>query len=61
MQGPTSLEEDVSGGFIGGGWGAPCWDQAMPWVYAEAMDEPYDLLFGRKTYDTFAAHWPPHR
>ena len=58
MQSPTSREEDPSGGFDGGGWGAPYWEQVMPQVYAEAMSEPIDLLFGRKTYDTFAAHWP---
>ncbi len=58
MQSPTSPEEDPSGGFSGGGWGAPYWEQVMPQVYAEAMSEPYDLLFGRKTYDMFASHWP---
>lgn len=58
MQSPTSAEEDPSGGFAAGGWGAPYWEQVMPQVYAEAMSEPYDLLFGRKTYDTFASHWP---
>lgn len=58
MQSPTSPEEDPSGGFTGGGWGAPYWAEVMPQVYAEAMTEPYDLLFGRRTYDVFASHWP---
>ena len=58
MQSPTSPEEDSSGGFAGGGWGAPYWAEVMPQVYVEAMSEPYDLLFGRKTYDVFASHWP---
>ena len=58
LQSPTSPEEDSSGGFRGGGWGGPYWEHVMPQVYAEAMSEPYDLLFGRRTYDIFAAHWP---
>ncbi|MDE2967865.1 MAG: dihydrofolate reductase family protein [Chloroflexota bacterium] len=58
MQSPTSPEEDASGGFAAGGWGAPYWEQVMPQVYAEAMSAPYDLLFGRRTYDVFASHWP---
>ncbi|MCY3922851.1 MAG: dihydrofolate reductase family protein, partial [Chloroflexi bacterium] len=41
-----------------GGWGAPDWGRVRPQVYAEAMSEPYDLLFGRRTYDVFASHWP---
>ncbi len=58
MQSPTSPEEDPSGGFTGGGWGAPYWEEVMPQVYGEAMSEPYDLLFGRRTYDVFASYWP---
>ncbi|MCY3733086.1 MAG: dihydrofolate reductase family protein [Chloroflexi bacterium] len=58
MQSPTSPEEDPSGGFAGGGWGAPYWEEVMPQVYGEAMSAPYDLLFGRRTYDVFASHWP---
>ena len=58
MQSPTSPDEDPSEGFTGGGWGAPYWERVMPQVYAEAMSEPYDLLFGRRTYEAFAAHWP---
>ena len=33
MQSPTSPEEDPSGGFTGGGWGAPYWAEVMPQVY----------------------------
>ena len=58
MQSPTSPEEDPSGGFAAGGWGAPYWEGVMPHVYEQAMREPYDLLFGRQTYDVFAGHWP---
>jgi len=58
MQGPTSPEEDPSGGFTQGGWAQPCWEGVMEQVGHEAMAEPYDMLFGRKTYETFAGHWP---
>lgn len=58
MQGPTSPEEDPSDGFTGGGWAQSCWDGVMAQVGREAMAEPYDMLFGRKTYETFAEHWP---
>ena len=49
-------EEDRSGGFKGGGWADPYWDEVMTLVGKEAMAEPYDVLFGRTTYDVFAAH-----
>lgn len=58
MQGPTSPEEDPSGQFERGGWAAPYWEGVMAQVTAEAMGTPYDVLFGRKTYEMFAAHWP---
>ncbi|MDJ0785767.1 MAG: dihydrofolate reductase family protein [Myxococcota bacterium] len=56
MQAPRSPDEDRSGGFERGGWANPCWDEVMAQVRREAMAEPYDFLFGRKTYETFAAH-----
>ncbi len=58
MQGPTSPDDDPSGGFTQGGWAQPYWDGVMEQVGREAMAEPYDMLFGRKTYEMFAGHWP---
>lgn len=58
MQSPSMPEEDPSGGFLEGGWAAPYWDGVMPHVAKVAMSQPYDILFGRVTYDIFAAHWP---
>ncbi len=58
MQAPAMPDEDRSGGFARGGWAAPYWDEVMSQVGREAMAQPYDMLFGRKTYDLFAGHWP---
>ena len=58
MQGPAFAEEDTSGGFTHGGWAVNYWDEVMEQVMEEAMATPYDLLLGRKTYDSFARHWP---
>ena len=58
MQAPSMPEEDLSGDFKHGGWARPYWEDAMAQVEREAMAEPYDLLFGRKTYEIFAAHAP---
>lgn len=58
MQAPSMPDEDRSGGFEQGGWAAPYWDEVMGQVQKEAMAYPYDMLFGRKTYDLFANHWP---
>ncbi|WP_299484258.1 dihydrofolate reductase family protein [uncultured Roseibium sp.] len=58
MQAPSMPEEDRSGDFGQGGWATPYWEGVMEQVQAEAMAEPYDMLFGRKTYELFAGHWP---
>ncbi|MCG8695074.1 MAG: dihydrofolate reductase family protein [Minwuiales bacterium] len=58
MQAPGMPDEDRSGGFEKGGWAAPYWEEVMQQVQREAMATPYDMLFGRKTYDLFAGHWP---
>lgn len=59
MQAPKVPEEDLSGGFKGGGWADPYWNEVMNLVAKEAMSEPYDALFGRNTYDVFSAHATP--
>lgn len=58
MQAPGSVDEDRSGSFDRGGWAAPYWEGVMPHVERTAMAHPYDIVFGRKTYDLFAGHWP---
>ncbi len=58
MQAPGGPEEDDSGGFAYGGWSVNYWDELMGQVMTEAMSVPFDLVLGRRTYDTFAAYWP---
>jgi dihydrofolate reductase len=56
MQSPGGPEEDPTGGFIHGGWGANYFDEEMMARVRES--DPYELLLGRGTYEIFAAHWP---
>ncbi|WP_395613153.1 dihydrofolate reductase family protein [Allosphingosinicella sp.] len=58
IQAPGGPEEDPTGGFLYGGWGAVHWDEAMGDYMGEGFGKPFDLLLGRRTYDIFAAHWP---
>jgi dihydrofolate reductase len=56
MQAPGGPEEDPTGGFTHGGWGASYFDDEMIGLVADSG--PYELLLGRGTYEIFAAHWP---
>jgi len=58
MQAPGTPEEDPSGGFRHGGWSANYWDDAMNRAIAKIIAVPFDLLFGRRTYEILAAYWP---
>ena len=58
MQAPGQPEEDLSGDFKHGGWAAKYFDEVMGQVNEVPMAAPVDLVFGRKTYELFAAHWP---
>jgi dihydrofolate reductase len=60
MQAPGGPEEDPSNGFAFGGWQAPFTDEAAGAFINEIMNDPFDLLLGRKTYDIFASYWPQH-
>jgi dihydrofolate reductase len=56
MQSPGGPDEDPTGGFTLGGWGAAYFDDEM--MGRVAASGPYELLLGRGTYEIFAAHWP---
>jgi dihydrofolate reductase len=58
MQAPGGPEEDPSGGFGSGGWSVPYFDEVVEQQMGEAMDHPFDLVLGRRTYEIFAAYWP---
>src|SRR5437762_4708549 len=58
MQAPGGPEEDDSGGFEYGGWSANYWDDQMGQSMGEFMGKPFDIVLGRRTYDSFASYWP---
>jgi dihydrofolate reductase len=58
VQSPSYPDEDTSGGFDRGGWHSPYFDDvSMSWV-VETVVGAGGYLFGRGTYERFAAHWP---
>ncbi|HVM33881.1 MAG TPA: dihydrofolate reductase family protein [Actinomycetota bacterium] len=58
MQAPGQPEEDTEGGFKHGGWAVPYHDEGLAESVADSMDATDAYLFGRKTYENFAAYWP---
>lgn len=58
MQGLGSPEEDTSGGFTHGGWGAPYAEAIHEAVAADGPPRTSAYLFGRRTYEKMAAFWP---
>lgn len=58
VQSPSGPGEDPSGGFEHGGWHMPFADETfMKWVVG-TVTSAGAYLFGRRTYEIFAAHWP---
>ena len=60
-QGPVQPDEDTSNGFKHSGWASAYMQETMALVNAQVMEAPLSLLFGRKTYEMFAGHWPSNR
>ena len=58
MQAPGEPDEDPRGGFEHGAWIQPYTDEALGEVIAAELQQAEALLFGRRTYETFAGHWP---
>lgn len=57
MQGPGSPDEDRSGAFEHGGWHT-FMDETMMQSVGRAIAKTDAYLFGRRTYEIMAAHWP---
>jgi dihydrofolate reductase len=58
MQAPGGPEEDRSNGFAYGGWAMLFGDEVMHQVIGETIAGDFDMLLGRRTYETFASYWP---
>lgn len=58
MQAPGGPEEDLTGGFAFGGWIFHYCDEVMGRSMNGFDGKDRDLVLGRRTYETFEAHWP---
>jgi len=59
VQAPGGPEEDTDGGFAHGGWSHPFFDpEVMGSAFDDALGKAEALLFGRRTWQTMAAHGP---
>jgi dihydrofolate reductase len=58
VQAPGAPDEDTSGGFVHGGWHLGYFDElSQKWVL-DSLAAATGFLFGRRTYEIFAAYWP---
>ena len=58
MQGLAGSDEDRESGFEHGGWGAPYGDEVLGRQAGQGLGQTSAYLFGRRTYEHMAAHWP---
>jgi dihydrofolate reductase len=58
MQSLGSPDEDREGGFAYGGWSAPYGDEVAARAAGQGFAGTSAYVFGRKTYEKMAAHWP---
>jgi dihydrofolate reductase len=57
VQGLGRPDEDTRGGFAHGGWGGRYNDEVMAAEMGKGMARAGDMLFGRRTWQDFAAVW----
>lgn len=57
-QAPGGPWEDPGAGFTHGGWSFPYGDDDFGRFVTEVLDRAGAFLFGRRTYEIFASHWP---
>jgi dihydrofolate reductase len=58
VQAPSDPDEDRDNGFSHGGWHTRYFDEvSQNWVL-DSLRQASAFLFGRQTYESFAAHWP---
>ncbi len=58
VQAPGAADEDPTGGFRHGGWHLRYFDdRSREWVVGN-LTAAGGLVLGRRTYESFAAHWP---
>ena len=57
-QAPMEADEDTAGGFQYGGWHVPYADDAFQKWVVRNLEEAGAFMFGRRTYEAFAGHWP---
>jgi dihydrofolate reductase len=58
MQGLGGPDEDREGGFDHGGWSIPYGDPVLAEQAGQGIGQTSAYLFGRRTYEHMAAHWP---
>ena len=58
VQAPGAPDEDSTGGFKHGGWHLGYFDDISREWTLKNLTEAGGFLFGRRTYEGFAGHWP---
>jgi dihydrofolate reductase len=58
VQAPGEPDEDTTGGFQHGGWHLGYFDDVSREWMTKNLTEAGGFLFGRRTYEGFAGHWP---
>jgi dihydrofolate reductase len=58
VQAPGDPGEDTSGGFKHGGWHLSYFDDLSQKRVVENLNDAGGFIFGRCTYENFAAYWP---